>query len=284
MKLQAPVAGLICATAAALSVCSEFHLIKDLRRSRLTLSYTAVLKRREWWRLVSSLLLFDIDNLFDIWTLVVLYYCMSSLERRLFKGNPSAFLSTIVAMGAVLLAPGYWVRELRFKEPSDQFFQAMFTWALVACYRGSLVYVGPIPVPAAIAGPLFLAYPHISQRQLDLPYLKHQMIAVVVGLGVCDVEICCCLYRPLGCEVDGVCGDRFGYVDNMRKFSSGMDLNFFVQGVGGMEERKESQCRSKGKSLVLCFDVPASKIETHFEEQQILFFFLLLYFGSLIEY
>ncbi|CAM9511274.1 unnamed protein product, partial [Discosporangium mesarthrocarpum] len=182
MKIEAPVATLLAATAAVVSACSEFHLVKELRRSRLTLSYTAVVKRREWWRLASGLVLFDLDNIFDAWHLLVFYYLLAAIERRLFQGSPSSYLSTLTGLAGMLLAPGYWFRELRFKEPSDQFFQAVATWATVSCFCSSWVSLGPVPVPAALALPAILAFPHFMSGGVDVAYVKHQAVAVVAGL------------------------------------------------------------------------------------------------------
>eukprot|EP00904_Undaria_pinnatifida_P006465 jgi/Undpi1/2949/HiC_scaffold_14.g06326.m1 len=95
------------------------------------MSYRMVMKSKEYWRVGTSMFLFDLDSPLDIYTLVALFTSLSALERRFFKGSPSSMISTLAFIASLLLAPGFYLRELRLKDPSFMMYIAIVTWATI---------------------------------------------------------------------------------------------------------------------------------------------------------
>eukprot|EP00903_Cladosiphon_okamuranus_P015108 g13974.t1 len=181
MKLS-PVASLYTMGAVLLSACCKYRLVDGLRKSKVTMSYRAVLKGKEYWRLGTSVFLFDLDNPLDVYTLVALFMSLTALEQRFFKTAPTGMMTTLVFIASALLAPGFYLRELRLKEPSVMMFVAIVTWATIRCFFRPTAGVGGSAMTSALAPLIPLATPHFRKGEIDVALIKHQAIAVAVGL------------------------------------------------------------------------------------------------------
>ncbi|CAM9989995.1 unnamed protein product [Ectocarpus sp. 6 AP-2014] len=181
MKLS-PVASLYSMGAVLMSACCKYHLVDGLRRSKMTMSYRYVKQGKEYWRLGSSVLLYDLENPLDMYTLAALFMCLLALEQKFFKGSPSAMASTLVFIAAALFTPGFYFRELRLKEPAVMMYVAIATWATIRCFFRPTAGVGSQAMFSAL-GPLIpIATPHFRKGEIDMALLKHQAMAVAVGL------------------------------------------------------------------------------------------------------
>ncbi|CAM9526579.1 unnamed protein product [Pylaiella littoralis] len=192
MKLS-PVASLYSMGAVLMSACCKYHLVDGLRKSKLTMSYRSVMKGKEYWRIGTSMLLFDLDNPLDIYTLVTLFISLSALEQRFFKGSPTGMISTLAFIATALVVPGFSIRELRLKEPSVMMFVAIVTWATFRCFFRPTAGVGGSAMTSVLAPLIPLLTPHFRKGEIDMPLLKHQAMAVAIGLA-------CCLLIP---DTDG---------------------------------------------------------------------------------
>ncbi|CAM9455185.1 unnamed protein product [Ascophyllum nodosum] len=184
MKLS-PVASLYSAVSVLVSLCCKYRLVDGLRRSKITMSYRAVAKSGEYWRLGTSIFLFDLENPLDVYALVALFSCLVSLEKRFFKGAPSGMITVLVFMATLIMTPGFYIRELRLKEPSVMMFVAIATWATVRYCDGVLVVAGGGGrggLVATFSALLPIAMPHLRLGALDLALLKHQGMAIAAGL------------------------------------------------------------------------------------------------------
>lgn len=65
-----------------MSVCCKYRLVDGLRKSKITMSYRAVMKGKEYWRLGTSMLLFDLENPLDVYTLVSAENSRNFLEKE----------------------------------------------------------------------------------------------------------------------------------------------------------------------------------------------------------
>ncbi|CAM9629487.1 unnamed protein product, partial [Scytosiphon promiscuus] len=165
-----------------MSACCKYRLVDGLRKSKMMMSYRFVRQGKEHWRLGTSLLLFDLENPLDIYTLVALFMSLSALEQRFFKKSPTGMVTALVSIAASLFAPGFYFRELRLKEPSVMMFVAIVTWATIRCFFRPTAGVRGSSMTSALAPLIPLGVPHFRKGEVDIALLKHQAMAVAVGL------------------------------------------------------------------------------------------------------
>lgn len=173
-----------------MSACLKYQLVDGLRKSKMTMSYRLVKNSHEYWRVGTGMFIFDLESPLDICTLVALFSSLSALERRFFKGSPTGMITTLAFIASLLVAPGFYIRDLRLKDPAMMMYIAIVTWATLRCFFRPTA--GARSVAAALTPLVPIIAPHLRKGAMDIALVKHQGMAIAAGLAcvllIPDVE------------------------------------------------------------------------------------------------
>jgi hypothetical protein len=143
--------------------------------------YQRNVKSGEYYRLVTCLLYHERLDFGVVWFATVGYLMSSAIESKLFRRQPISFIVALVLGGVGIIAPGIFVKELRFTVFSEAFGLFLMTWFSQE-FSNNTVDFGPIGVRSVYLPLVYLGFTYaINGQQFD-DRMKQQVLGMAVGL------------------------------------------------------------------------------------------------------